>query len=75
MNNSDFNISKEWEFIYQESVNKAPKLPLSAPLSETREILLKIQVILGQYENEQDIKEKDTLLLQYIFLKNLYSEN
>ena len=75
MNNSDFNISKEWAFIFEESINKAPKLPLSEPLIQTRELLLKAQVILEKYEHEKNINKKENLKIEYNFTKNLYCDS
>ena len=72
MINGDFNINKEWEFIYQESVNKAPTAPVSMPLVQARELLLKAQMLLGKYEIETDLKEQENIILEYNFVKNLY---
>jgi hypothetical protein len=72
MTDSNFNPTEERKFIYQESIDKAPKKPVSEPIVETRELLLKAQVLLGQYEKEEQLNEKEDLRIHYGFIKELY---
>ena len=72
MSHYNFNITTEWEFIYQESLNKSLQVTTSSPLIKTRELLLKAQIVLGKYELEENIHEKQSLLLEYVFIKNFY---
>lgn len=74
MDNEKFNIMNEWDFIYQETVNNAPKIAKLAATIETRELLLKAQIILGMYGLEKNIDNKKSIIIQYNFIKNQYCQ-
>ena len=63
----DFNLEKEWAIVKSETFKRPPQYS-----NPNREILLKLQVLLGKIEYSKNAQIRFHLMTEYISLKDMY---
>lgn len=65
-------ISKEWEIIKKETLERKPSSPISEHQTEIRENLLKAQVLLAKFEQTKDKNTQISIVNEYKAVKDRY---
>lgn len=69
----NLNVESEWTFLNVELLEHKPTTaPFSEEVVRAREILLKLQVLLSAYANEENAQRKKEFEEKYLQSKNAY---
>jgi len=69
----NLNAENEWVFLKTEIFeNKPDVIPYPAKVVRVREILLRLEVLLAAFENEEDAERKKEFQEKYLQSKNAY---